>query len=227
MDSPSLSDRFRTFVSGYPPRDALGDAWAEHRRYTAFAIGLFSLGIAIGAIMAVFGYNLLELFAEWTGEEIFPDFEETEINARFYITNNTLAFIVTMAGAATFGVLTAFSMVFNGIIVGNIAVPAASIVGLDFLLIALLPHGIFELPSIFLAAAVGFRLVYRFGERIAGYREAFLTKPYLYRTALLVIVAWLMLALAAVIEAHITPALIDALFAERIEALEPASQSAP
>lgn len=224
MSDRSLTTRFRTFLRGYPPTTALADSWAEHRRYVAFATGLFAAGIVLGAILASMGYNLLELIAEITGEEVFPDPEETEINARFYIQNNSIPFMLSIFGAISLGVLTAWIMLFNGVIVGNVVAPIAPVAGIDFVLVALLPHGIFELPALFLAAAVGFRIVYRFGERIFGRRDAFVTYPYLYRTALFVILAWLMLAVAAVIEAHITPALIELLFSERLEGLETAPQ---
>ncbi|MFW5974417.1 MAG: stage II sporulation protein M, partial [Natrialbaceae archaeon] len=104
-----------------------------------------------------------------------------------------------------------------GVLVGNLGWFVGADVGVDYLLVGLLPHGIFELPALFVAAGVGFRLLHRAVQRLLGRRDALVSKPYLRRTALLVLVAWLALVLAAVIEATVTGALLDALFADRID----------
>lgn len=223
MDDRSRLARFRTFAGAYPPRAAVGDAWSEHRRYVGFAAALFGFGVAIGALLALAGYNLLELLVELVGEDPFPDAEETDLTARFFIANNSLPFVLSIVGAVTLGVYTAWIMVFNGILVGNVGVAVGQAVGFDYILVGLLPHGVFELPALFVAAGVGFRLLHRFAQRVRGTREAFLTKPYLYRTGLFVLVGWLALAVAAVVEAHVTGALLEALFGERLEALEGAA----
>lgn len=226
MDDGSRRSRLRAFGRRYPPRAAIGDAWDEHRNYVAFAAGLFGLGILLGAALAFAGYNLLELALEYLGENPLGDVEDEELTARFFIVNNSLPYFLSIAGAVSLGLYTAFVMVFNGVIVGNIGVAVTEAVGIDFLLVGILPHGVFELPALFIAAGVGFRLFHRFGQRVLGRRDAFLTKPYLYRTALLVVVGWLMLALAAVIEAHVTPALLDALFPDIENAVGGTNESA-
>ncbi|MDF9747265.1 stage II sporulation protein M [Natrinema salsiterrestre] len=207
---------------GYPPGEALADAWDEHSRYVGFAAGLFGLGVLIGVVLFAAGYNLLEIIENLLGEGLFPDgigeMGGLEL-ARFLLVNNTQAFLLSIAGALTLGVLTAWAMVFNGIIVGNVAAIVTDNVGFDYILVGLLPHGVFELPALFIAAGVGFRLLYRFGERIYGTRDAIITKRYLYRTGLLVLVGWLLLVVAAFVEAFVTPALLEALFAERLEGM--------
>ncbi|QLK24462.1 stage II sporulation protein M [Natrinema zhouii] len=200
---------------GYPPRAALADAWDEHSRYVGFATGLFAFGILVGIALMVAGYNLLEIIEELVGEPLFPDIggqSRTEL-ARFLLVNNTRAFLLSILGVLTLGLLTVWAMVFNGIIVGNLGAVVASNVGIGYILVGLLPHGVFELPALFIAAGVGFRLLYRVGQRLRGSRNAILTRRYLYRTGLLVLVGWLLLVVAAIIEAFVTPALLEALFA--------------
>ncbi|SEW27259.1 stage II sporulation protein M [Natrinema salifodinae] len=218
MDDRSRRVRFRSAVGDYPPRTALADAWDEHRRYVWFAASLFALGIVAGVALLLAGYDLLEIIAELLDESLFPDLEADGLDlARLLLVNNTQAFAVSILGALTLGVLTAWAMVFNGIIVGNVGAAIGTSVGFDYIFVGLIPHGIFELPSLFIAAGVGFRLLHRLGQRIRGTRGAAITKPYLYRTALLVFAAWLLLAVAALVEAFVTPALLEALFAERLE----------
>lgn len=222
MNEPSRRARFRAFVGDYPPRAALADAWDEHSRFVGFAAGLFALGIVVGVLLFAAGYNLLEIIADLLGESLFPE-DIGEMGglelAQFLLVNNSRAFLLSIAGVLTLGLLTVWAMVFNGIIVGNVGAAVAETVGIDYILVGLLPHGIFELPALFIAAGVGFRLLYRVGERILGSRDAILTKPYLYRTAVLVFAGWLLLVVAAFVEAFVTPALLEALFADRLEGM--------
>ncbi|MBZ6494923.1 stage II sporulation protein M [Natrinema longum] len=220
MDS-GLEREGKRREGGYPPQVALADAWSEHRRYVGFAAGLFAFGIVIGVVLMLAGYNLLEIIQELVGEPLFPDIggqSRLEL-AQFLLVNNTRAFLLSILGVVTLGLLTVWAMVFNGVIVGNIGAFITRDVGLDYILVGLLPHGIFELPALFIAAGVGFRLLYRFGQRIRGSRNAVFTKPYLYRTGILVLVGWLLLVVAAFVEAFVTPALLETLFAERLEQL--------
>lgn len=213
------TQRERDRSGGYSLRDALRDGWDEHSRYVGFAAGLFAFGIVVGIGLMAAGYNLLEIIQELVGQPLFPDIgDQSRIELmRFLLVNNTRAFVLSIVGALTLGLLTAWAMFFNGVIVGNVGAFVTSNVGLGYILVGLLPHGIFELPALFIAAGVGFRLVYRIGQRLRGSRDAIFTKPYLYRTAVLVLAGWLLLAVAAVVEAFVTPALLEALFAERLE----------
>ncbi|PCR91844.1 stage II sporulation protein M [Natrinema ejinorense] len=224
MDSGLERERKRR-EGGYPPHAALADAWSEHRRYVGFAAGLFAFGIVIGVVLMLAGYNLLEIIQELVGEPLFPDISgQSRLElAQFLLVNNTRAFLLSILGVVTLGLLTVWAMVFNGVIVGNIGAFITRDVGLDYILVGLLPHGIFELPALFIAAGVGFRLLYRFGQRIRGSRNAVFTKPYLYRTGILVLVGWLLLVVAAFVEAFVTPALLEALFAERLEGMSAAT----
>ncbi|ELY46268.1 stage II sporulation protein M [Natronorubrum sulfidifaciens] len=197
--------------------ELLDDAWAEHRLYAWFSTGLFALGAVIGALLYAAGIDLTELFMEMIMEEFGEDElsgEGTlELSATFFIVNNTPPFLAAIAGALTLGFVTLLIMVFNGVLVGNIVAVTGTETGLGVIIALLVPHGIFELPALFIAAGVGFRFVHRVGQRIAGSRDTLFTKRYLVRTTALVGFAWLILVLAAFVEAYITFLIADALFA--------------
>ncbi|SFS33437.1 stage II sporulation protein M [Halostagnicola kamekurae] len=206
----------------------LSAAWAEHRRYVWFSGGLFALGIAAGVALAAAGIDLTELFLELIMEELEGgELEGAEIDpaglgggggvaletsATFFIFKNTPPFLASILGALTLGVFTFFVMTFNGLLIGNIAVAIGGEVGYGLILALLVPHGIFELTALFVGAGVGFRFVYRAGQRVLGTHEALFTKSYLARTALLVVFAWLMLVVAAFVEAYLTIPVAELLF---------------
>lgn len=225
MNDGSRRARFGAFVREYTVREALTDAWDEHSRYVGFATALFLVGVLVGIALVLAGYDLIELMLELLEEDLMVD-EETiggggggsgsgqgvELSAQFFVLNNTPPFLLSIVGAATVGLLTAAIMVFNGVLLGNIAYAIGQEMGFGLILALLVPHGIFELPALFVAAGVGFRLVHRFVQRIFGRRDAFVTKPYLYRTGLLVLLGYLALLLAAVIEAYVTVEIAELLF---------------
>ncbi len=210
---------------------ALSESWAEHRTYVWFSGGLFALGIASGVALAAAGVDLTELFMELILEELgeeevdgvggepsgLEEGGEFELSASFFIFNNTPPYLASIFGALTLGLFTFFVMTFNGLIVGNIAVAIGAEVGYGLIVALLAPHGIFELTALFIAAGVGFRFLYRAGERIAGKRSALFTKPYLARTTLLVIFGWLMLVVAAFVEAYLTIPIAELFFPGQAE----------
>ena len=75
-----------------------------------------------------------------------------------FIFNNNLrsSFIVMVAGIF-FGIFPVFTALANGYVLGFVAEKSVAVEGLDVLL-RLFPHGIFELPAIILALALGVRL---------------------------------------------------------------------
>ncbi|SEH13387.1 Uncharacterized membrane protein SpoIIM, required for sporulation [Natronorubrum sediminis] len=218
----AIAGRSFPLIFGY-----LDDAWSEHRRYVGFSAGLFAFGILVGALLYAAGINLidllLEIVAEELGEEELPggegelaDEETIDLSATFFIVNNTPPFLAAIFGALTFGFFTFVIMVFNGIVVGNIAAFTGMESGFGIVIALLAPHGIFELTALFVAAGVGFRFLYRAGERIAGTRDALFTKRYLVGTLALVIFAWLVLVLAAFVEAYVTFLVAEALFPDAV-----------
>ncbi|WP_247003270.1 stage II sporulation protein M [Halosolutus gelatinilyticus] len=196
---------------------ALAAAWAEHRRYVGFAAGLFGLGAIVGALLVAVGVDLTELFLDLLSEE-FSEEElagEIDLSASFFITNNTPPFLAVILGALTFGLVTALIMLFNGVIIGNLLFALGSEAGLGLIVVLIVPHGIFELPALFIAAGVGFRLLHRAAQRFTGSRDDLFTKSYLGRTAVLVAFGWLLLVLAAFIEAYLTIAIAELLFPDQ------------
>lgn len=192
-------------------RDHVVDAWGEHAPYVYAAVGLFGLGALIGVALFAAGVDLVDFFLELIEEEL-GDNGDASFSATFFVVQNTPPFVLSIVGAITLGLLTVIIMVFNGLLLGNIAVAVGAEIGFLRVVALLAPHGIFELPSLFVAAGVGFRLLHRGGQRVLGNREAFVTREYLERTAVLVVVAWGFLVLAAFVEAYLTVALADVLF---------------
>ena len=183
--------------------------WQHLRPYVAGVIGLFVVSIVLGAGLVAIGFDI---FSALTGEGI-EDAVPDELTLQAILVNNTIAFLAMIAlGAITLGVFALLAILINGIVIGFVAGPAVAEQGLGETLVLLVPHGILELPAIFIAAAVGLRAGHIIVNRIRGVREQLITRSELHGLAAVIAIAWIALAIAAAIEVYVTPALYEFLY---------------
>lgn len=181
--------------------------WQEHRPYVGVAVLLFAVGLVVGAALV----GRFDLFA-WLGLGDFRDIVPGELTVAALWLNNARALLVMVLGVLTGGLLTAIGLVFNGVVLGYVGLPIAEQLGVGFVLVGVLPHGIVELPALFLGAAVAFRIVTNAVRRLAGRRDVVLGRAGWLRAGLLVAVALGLLAVAAVLEVHVTGRLLELLY---------------
>lgn len=172
------------------------------------ATAIFAIGIAAGLALVVAG---VDLFAALGLDDLSDVLPET-FTVWTILQNNTRAFVLMILGAVTLGILTILAVFFNGLLIGYVIGPSVTETGIAQTFTLLAPHGILELPALFVAAGVGFRLVHLGINRVLGRRERFLSRPEAIRVGLFVAVGWILLAIAAVLEVHVTPAVYEALF---------------
>ncbi|WP_435320156.1 stage II sporulation protein M [Haloarchaeobius sp. TZWSO28] len=202
-DSPPARDDPPSWTTA-----ALRLAWREHRPYVGFSVALFLVGIVVGIGIYSAG---IDLFAAM-GLESFADLLPEDPTATFVFLNNTRVFFIFIFGALTGGLLTLVGLLFNGLLVGYVASLAAAQAGIGFVLLALAPHGVLELPALFVASAVGFRVIGVVVSYVLDRRETLWTRAEVERTLLLVLVAWVALGIAAVIEMHVTTWVLEQVF---------------
>jgi stage II sporulation protein M len=124
----------------------------------------------------------------------------------FIFANNLQACILLFLGGVTLGILTLFIIASNGVIIGGIMELVREERGLLFVVAAILPHGIFEIPSFIISASLGFIVGSSVLAEWHGEGDAGETARAHARTFLLVVVP--LAAIAAFIEAFITPQII-------------------
>ena len=160
---------------------------------------VFSLGM---------GYILGNTMSPSTMNDIlgsFPDISNMSLPELFgfIALNNIGKSLLFMLGGVIGGVLPLFFVIFNGFFIGYIAYSLGSICGIDFIIAGLTPHGIFEIPAIIFAMAIGMNLGYAAMNALRGegsiWREARLALG-LFLTRIAPI-----LLIAAVIEVTINP----------------------
>jgi uncharacterized membrane protein SpoIIM required for sporulation len=185
-------------------RGAIATGWNELVSFTASNVGLLSLSFGLFAAAVGLGWfltasidGLFEASIERRIADIFPP--STMLN--FFANNWTVGIRQATAGLA-FGVPTVVSLVQNGILIGALFRFEVA----PMLLVAfLIPHGLVELPALWLSGALGFHLG-RVGVGVVTGRTDQDSLAAELDTATDVLIGLgILFAVAAVIEAFVSP----------------------
>ena len=191
---------------------AIGDFWrAEYGRYVGMTAAAFLvllvLAYAAGRLFPDIPVTVISAFTEdIAGSGIVQ--EDGSFNVLALFANNLRAMVLgVLYGFIPFLYLPALALGVNAAILGMLA----SLIDGQWLLLAagILPHGIFELPALFLSLAAGLCLCKNINVYIRK-NEKGVMKPLLLN--ILRVVALLVLPLlviAAVMETYVTPALMQ------------------
>jgi stage II sporulation protein M len=170
---------------------------------------IFIIGCAGGYLSSqadpAFGESLVTLFQEMITKEIMSD--EAPLLAIQLFLNNLEACVLLFLGGATFGVVTLLVLSFNGIIIGGIVEVVGAKTGSLVMLAAIIPHGIFELPAVLVSSALGLMLGRAVMMDLTGQGDASEEARILGNLFLRYVVSFI--AIAACIEAFITPAILQ------------------
>jgi len=126
-----------------------------------------------------------------------------------FIARNGTVISLIAAGAVLFASTTIFGLLSNGFLIGYQIGAAATSNNLLFVGAAIVPHGLFEIPAILLAGAAGFLIPGEIIKYLQGRRETPVTRQDLRQTIILTTLSFLCVLLAAVVEAVVTPWLVN------------------
>ncbi len=136
--------------------------------------------------------------------------EEGEINTTLLILNNSrVSFIGFILGIIPFLYLPSLVLAFNGAIIGllfgSMATTGISGVlgGIMVFLLGIVPHGIFELPGIFISISTGIILCKSYRDKSIKFGEAFK-----YGLLTVILICLPLMVIAGIIETQVTPKLL-------------------
>jgi stage II sporulation protein M len=178
------------------------------RTAAAIALAAFLItavaGIALVREVPATGKEFIQVVRDQVVGQV--DAREPVSLAVFIFANNLQACVLLFIGGATVGILTLFIIATNGILIGGIMELVREERGILYVAAAILPHGIFEIPSFIISASLGFILGASLLAEWHGEGDSAATARAHARTFLLVVVP--LVAIAAFIEAFITPQII-------------------
>jgi stage II sporulation protein M len=121
--------------------------------------------------------------------------------------NNLQSCVLLFLGGASLGAITLFIAGTNGLVIGGIMEAIRQEKGILYVLAAILPHGVVEIPSFILAGALGLSLAEALWQEWRGDGDAAARARELGSMFLRAVLP--LVALAAGIEAFITPQIIS------------------
>jgi stage II sporulation protein M len=182
---------------------------SEFPRYAVATIVIFAVSLAAGIAMTIAspetGQQMLDLLKEAIFGEVI-DKTPAGLALTLFL-NNLQACTFMFLGGATFGLLTAFIILTNGVVIGSVMELVRQQQGLVYVAAALLPHGIFEIPAFIISGTLGFLLARALWLEVNGTGDAAGTALGMGKTFLFVVVP--LVAVAACTEAFITPEILN------------------
>lgn len=166
----------------------------ESRTYIYVSIILFLVSILLGFLLhAHLGFldnSIRQLLAETTNLR--------GIGLVFFILGrNLLVSILTIVFGIVLGVFPIYEIITNGVLIGYVIkkVSAVSDIGTSILL--LLPHGIFELPAIFISFGLGIKLGFAIFAKNPGKA---ISERFIKSIKVFILIILVLLIVAAIIE---------------------------
>lgn len=172
-------------------------------------IGILILTGIIGGFTSYRDASVGEELISLMNEEVFAHIESENpaIVAANIFANNTQTSAILFIGGASFGLLTALILSVNGFIIGLVVEYVRQEQGLYVILAGILPHGIFEIPALILAAMFGLLLGEELWRELHGTGDAISAGRKYGRQFLAYVIP--LLGIAAIIEGFITPEIIQ------------------
>ena len=177
-------------------------------RSTLVATVIFAVSIGLGLFAVLrdpaIGADIMTLFRDQVAGQILSD--SLPVLAFKIFLNNLGACTLLFLGGASLGIVTVLILTMNGLLIGAVAELMRQQQGSLFIAAALIPHGIFEIPSFLIAGGLGLLLGRALMTEWHGGGDAAAAAVPLARLFLRIVVP--LLAVAAVVEAFITPVVL-------------------
>ncbi|MGB3943650.1 MAG: stage II sporulation protein M [Methanothrix sp.] len=178
------------------------------RPYIILSVSLFLAAAALGFVVSISHPDLAASTVGDVAEKLrwILELSPGKMMLAIFV-NNLFASAMALLLGVGFGIVPFIVVVVNGLVVGLVVHQALLAAGPAFVIVAILPHGIIELPTVLVCIGVGFRLGHQMIKTLMG-MEADLEGEL---RAALRLLRWvvLLLFIAAAIETFITPVLIQ------------------
>lgn len=171
---------------------------------------VFLLASILGYVLTMYDSNILSglLFDLVETAEKISTLPDWQMMLVIFLNNSIKIFIIAILGVF-FGLVPAFFLFSNGLILGMVSFHVINENSLIFLLTGLLPHGVLEIPAAIIAAAIGFMLGKKAYDKIVVGEDNKLKKEIKKSSFFIIKFLIPIMFLASIIEVYITFALIN------------------
>jgi stage II sporulation protein M len=179
------------------------------RPYIITSLVLFGAGTAIGLLVVSYFPGLADHFEETIAAFVktFAGLPRLKLAAAIFV-NNTIKTLLAILLGALFGIIPAFFLLANGVALGVAWSLSASARGPWLSLLSLLPHGVLELPAVFLGTSIGLAIGVQVLKRLTGKSDFNIGAELASGLRYFCSVILPLLFVAALVEAFVTAALV-------------------
>ncbi len=179
------------------------------RPYLLVIITLFLLATVAGYVAGYLDPSIIDELMGQFEESYGWIADESPIMIMLIIfANNTLNSFIAMLLGTFFGIWPVIFIMVNGFFIGVVVFSSVQEYGMLVVLFALLPHGIIELPMIFISASMGLRLGVLAFQKIFKIKDIRLKYELFSAIRFFVTVIVPLLFIAAIIETFITSSIL-------------------
>ena len=180
------------------------------RPYFITSVCILAGGGLLGAVAMSYAPDTSQYFDENIAGfvRLFRALPKLELAAAIFL-NNTIKALLVAVGGTALGILPVIFIFANGAAVGFVLYGSIQSRGLLTALLAILPHGIFELPAVLLATSMGLLLGRSSIKKLFGSGETAIANELALALKFFVRVVVPLLAFAALVEAFVTSVLVN------------------
>ncbi|MCL7415312.1 MAG: stage II sporulation protein M [ANME-2 cluster archaeon] len=179
------------------------------RPYLLIIISLFVVCVVAGYLSGYYNPGIIEqLMGQFEESYGWIAGESPLVIMLFIFANNTLNSFLAMLFGVVFGLWPVLFIAVNGFFIGVVVFDAAREIGILVVLAALIPHGIIELPMIFISAAMGLRLGYLAFLKISNKMDVSIKQELFQAIRFFIKVIVPLLFIAALIETFVTSPIV-------------------
>lgn len=178
------------------------------RKYILIMTGIFIISVIAGLVASLKDLGLSENYLDMLKESFgwIKDLHPVGIMLVIFL-NNALKSLLAIVLGAGFGFIPVIFVSGNGILLGLVASQVSREQGVLFVLAAILPHGIMEIPMVLISSGLGLRLGYLMYSSIRG-KETDMRYELMQSLRIYMRIVVPLLFVSAVIETFVTPMVV-------------------
>ncbi|MCX9084469.1 MAG: stage II sporulation protein M [Candidatus Methanoperedens sp.] len=178
------------------------------KKYILIMTGIFVISVIAGLMASLNDLGLSENYLDMLKESFgwIKDLHPVGIMFVIFL-NNAVKSLFSIVLGAGFGIIPVIFIGGNGLLLGLVVNQVSSEQGILFILAALLPHGIFEIPMVLISSGMGLRLGYLMYSSVMG-KETDMRKELMQSLRIYMRIIMPLLFVSAVIETFVTPMVV-------------------
>jgi len=178
------------------------------RKYILIMTGIFIISVIAGLVASLKDLGLSENYLDMLKESFgwIKDLHPIGIMLVIFLNNAFKSLLAIVLGAG-FGIIPVIFIAGNGVLLGLVANQVSIEKGTFFVLAAILPHGIMEIPMVLISSGLGLRLGYLMLSSILG-KKTDMRYELMQSLRIYMRIVVPLLFVAAVVETFVTPMVV-------------------